>query len=71
MYIIGIDIGNNYHEASIVDAVGNPIGHSLRFSNTHKNANKLMAHIENTSPMNLVFSAWRLPVITGIPSIHF
>lgn len=50
MYIIGIDIGKNYHEASIVDAVGNPIGHSLRFSNTHKGADKLMAHIEKYFP---------------------
>lgn len=50
MYIIGIDIGKNYHEASIVDAVGNPIGHSLRFSNTHKGADKLMAHIEKHIP---------------------
>lgn len=50
MYIIGIDIGKNYHEASIVDAVGNLIGHSLRFSNTHKGADKLMAHIEKHIP---------------------
>lgn len=45
MYTIGIDIGKNYHEVSIVDAFGNPIGHSLCFSNTHKGADKLMAHI--------------------------
>ncbi|MBP3505179.1 MAG: IS110 family transposase [Lachnospiraceae bacterium] len=50
MYIIGIDTGKNYHEASIIDAVGNPIGHSLRFSNTHKGADKLMAHIEKHIP---------------------
>lgn len=50
MYIIGIDIGKNYHEASIVDTVENPIGHSLRFSNTHKDADKLMAHIEKHIP---------------------
>ncbi len=45
MYIIGIDIGKNNHEASIVDPQGNPIGRSLRFSNTHSGAEKLMQHI--------------------------
>ena len=45
MYIVGIDIGKNHHEASIVDPLGNLIGHSLRFSNSHKGADKLMAHI--------------------------
>lgn len=45
MYIIGIDIGKNYHEASIVDSYGNLIGKSCRFSNTHKGADKLMNHI--------------------------
>ena len=50
MYIIGIDIGKNHHEASIIDAFGNPIGHSLRFSNTHKGADRLMAHIARHIP---------------------
>ena len=45
MYIIGIDIGKNNHEASIVDPQGNLIGRSLRFSNTHSGAEKLMQHI--------------------------
>lgn len=45
MYIVGIDIGKNYHEASIVDSSGNLIGHSCRFSNTHKGADKLTSHI--------------------------
>lgn len=45
MYIIGIDIGKNYHEASIVDENGHLIGRSCRFSNTHKGADKLMDHI--------------------------
>lgn len=50
MYIVGIDIGKNYHEASIVDPLGNLIGHSLRFSNSHKGADKLMAHITKHIP---------------------
>lgn len=45
MYIIGIDIGKNYHEASIIDYSGKLIGRSYRFSNTHKGADKLMEHI--------------------------
>ncbi|MBR6537602.1 MAG: IS110 family transposase [Lachnospiraceae bacterium] len=45
MYIIGIDIGKNNHEASIVDPQGTLIGRSLRFSNTHSGAEKLMQHI--------------------------
>ncbi len=38
MYIIGIDIGKNNHEASIVDSAGKLIGKSCRFSNTHNGA---------------------------------
>lgn len=45
MYIIGIDIGKNHHEASIIDSSGMLIGKSCRFSNTHKGADKLMQHI--------------------------
>ncbi len=45
MYIIGIDIGKNNHEASIIDAFGNLIGRSIRFSNSHNGADKLMEHI--------------------------
>ena len=50
MYIVGIDIGKNHHEASIVDAAGKSIGHSFRFSNTHKGADKLMTHITQLIP---------------------
>lgn len=45
MYIVGIDIGKNNHEASIIDSKGILIGKSCRFSNTHKGADKLMTHI--------------------------
>lgn len=41
MYIVGIDIGKNHHEASIVDAAGKSIGHSFRFSNTTKELTNL------------------------------
>ena len=41
MYIIGIDIGKNHHEASIVSPEGKQIGHSLRFATTHKGADSI------------------------------
>ena len=34
MYIVGIDIGKNHHEASIVSPKGKQIGRSLRFATT-------------------------------------
>ena len=45
MYIIGIDIGKNHHEASIVSPKGRQIGHSLRFATTHKGADSLISFI--------------------------
>lgn len=45
MYIVGIDIGKNYHEASIVSPEGKQIGRSLRFATTHKGADSLMSFI--------------------------
>ena len=47
MYIIGIDIDKNHHEASIVSPEGKQIGHSLRFATTHKGADSLMSFIFN------------------------
>ena len=41
MYIVGINIGKNHHEASIIDYSGKLIGRSCRFSNTHRGADKL------------------------------
>ena len=45
MYIVGIDIGKNHHEASIVSPEGKQIGRSLRFATTHKGAGSLMSFI--------------------------
>lgn len=45
MYIVGIDIGKNYHEASIVSPEGKQIGRSLRFATTHKGADSLLSFI--------------------------
>lgn len=47
MYIVGIDIGKNHHEASIVSPEGKQIGHSPRFATTHKGADSLMSFIFN------------------------
>ena len=55
MYYIGIDIGKQYHEASIVDSSGNLISKSLKFSSTHRGADKLMNYIiKNISDNNYV-----------------
>ena len=45
MYIVGIDIGKNHHEASIVSPKGKQIDCSLRFATTHKGADSLMSFI--------------------------
>ena len=45
MHIVGIDIGKNHHEASIVSPEGKQIGRSLRFATTHKGADSLMRFI--------------------------
>ena len=45
MYIVGIDIGKNHHEASIVSPEGKQIGRSLRFATTHQGADSLMSFI--------------------------
>lgn len=45
MCIVGIDIGKNHHEASIVSPEGKQIGRSLRFATTHKGADSLMSFI--------------------------
>lgn len=56
MYIIGIDIGKNHHEASIIDYSGKLIGRSCRFSNTHKGADRLMEHItKNIGDSGVIF----------------
>ena len=56
MYIIGIDIGKNHHEASIVSPKGRQIGHSLRFATTHKGADSLMRFIfKNIGNSHCVF----------------
>ena len=65
MYIVGIDIGKNHHEASIVSPEGKQIGPSLRFATTHKGAaSPLIFFIKkNISPS---FFFWR-----GAPGLYW
>ncbi len=45
MYIVGIDIGKNNHEATIIDETGVIIGKSIKFTNSHSGANKLIEQV--------------------------
>lgn len=71
MYIIGIDIGKNHHEASIISDTSKQIGRSFRFATTHKGADSLMDFISRNIGDHLVSSVWKPQVTTGIPSTHF
>lgn len=56
MFIVGIDIGKNNHEATIIDETGVIIGKSIRFTNSHSGANKLIDHIiKNIGDSNVTF----------------
>ena len=56
MYIVGIDIGKNNHEATIIDETGVIIGKSIKFTNSHNGANKLIEQInKNIGNENVVF----------------
>ncbi|WP_373845457.1 IS110 family transposase [Clostridium sp.] len=46
MYIVGVDIGKNNHEATIIDDTGSIIGKSIKFANSHSGGNKLIEHIK-------------------------
>ena len=45
MFIVGVDIAKNSHEATIIDQQGTVIGKSLRFANSNAGYNKLMSLI--------------------------
>lgn len=45
MFYIGIDIGKRHHEAGIIDDKGNPIGKTIRFSNSKAGSEKLLEFI--------------------------
>ncbi|UZQ51246.1 IS110 family transposase [Clostridium kluyveri] len=56
MYIVGIDIGKNNHEATIIDDTGAIIGKSLKFTNSHNGANKLIGYIsKNIGSSEVIF----------------
>lgn len=56
MYIVGIDIGKNNHEATIIDENGVIIAKSIIFTNSHSGANKLIEQvIKNIGDKEIVF----------------
>lgn len=52
MLIVGIDVGKNNHEATIIDVKGNVIGRSLSFPNSHVGTNRLLQYIATNNPDN-------------------
>lgn len=55
MIIIGIDIGKNKHEATLIDEKGNIIGKSIKFENSTAGFNKLISSINNYNISNNKF----------------
>jgi transposase len=56
MFYVGIDIGKETHEASIIDEQGNPQGRSIRFSNTMTEFQRFLSWLPQ-SPVKLVMEA--------------
>src|SRR5690625_4760059 len=56
MFYIGIDIGKRNHEAGLINEKGEPIGKTLRFSNSKAGSEKLLKFINqyNLTPDNSV-----------------
>lgn len=52
MIIIGIDIGKNKHEATLINEKGNIIGKSIKFENSTAGFNKLISSINNYNISN-------------------
>jgi len=50
MYIVGIDIAKNNHEATLIDQAGSIIGKSLRFANKLTGYNRLMEFVHTHVP---------------------
>lgn len=48
MFIVGIDIGKNNHEATIINETGIIIVKSIKFTNSHSGANKLIEKINKS-----------------------
>lgn len=56
MYIVGIDIGKNNHEATIIDDTDVIIGKPLKFTNSHSGADKLISCItKNIGSSEVIF----------------
>ncbi len=55
MLIVGIDIANNRHEASIINDKGKVLGASFSFTNSNAGAAKLLDHIHRANKHNETF----------------
>lgn len=56
LFYVGIDIGKRHHEAGLISEKGDPIGKTLRFSNSKSGSEKLLKFINqyNLTPDNSV-----------------
>lgn len=54
--IIGVDIGKNFHQATIMDKTGKVLGGSIRFPNTTVGAGMLLSRIASVNPEKLPLS---------------
>jgi len=57
--IIGIDIGKRYHQATVIDEIGQVLGGSIRFANTTTGAELLLKRVAAVNPTGL-------PLIFGL-----
>lgn len=58
-YIVGIDIGKHYHQATLINETGEILGGSIRFGNSTEGANLLLKRISTLNADNL-------PLIFGL-----
>ncbi len=54
--IIGIDIGKNFHQATVIDQTGQILGSSVRFPNTTVGAETLLLRVASVNPNSLPLS---------------
>lgn len=55
MLYVGVDVGKRQHEAAMVSADGEQIGHSLTFPNSQAGVNRLLAWVDRQQADQVVF----------------
>jgi transposase len=57
MFYLGIDIGKRHHEAGLINEKGNPVGKTVRFSNSKSGSEKLLEYLNQhqLTPDNCTF----------------